>query len=323
VKIDAVGLPSVRMTDSDNIRVGDVVFAIGNPLGLDQTVTMGIVSATGRSQLGLLGNQGYENFIQTDASINPGNSGGALIDAEGRLIGINTAIYSRTGGNIGIGFAIPINLARSIVVDLLESGTVQRGYLGVTISDLDPELAEAFGLTSTDGVIVESVQPGLAADAAGMQRGDIIVAIDGESVRSMNELRLLISQKKPGTQVALKVVRNGEPEKLTAVLGDLENPYASVYESGELLDGVTLEALSEENRREFGIGESAEGVVVTNVEGSSPYASTLRRGVVIREVNDQRVTSLADVRGALESGRVNKLWISYRGVPGYVALRLP
>ena len=163
------------MANSDNLRVGDILFAIGNPLRVGVTVTQGIVSATGRTKLGLLGmgSQGYENFIQTDASINPGNSGGALVDAEGRLVGINTAIISRTGGNIGIGFAIPTNMARSVLVKLLETGTVQRGYLGVAIDDITTDIAEAFNLTSSKGALVVQVQEGLPAAKAGIQRGDV------------------------------------------------------------------------------------------------------------------------------------------------------
>jgi Do/DeqQ family serine protease len=204
LKIDRTDLPFIPMADSNNLRVGDIVFAIGNPLGVGQTSTMGIVSATERTNLGLLGNQGYENFIQTDAAINRGNSGGALVDTLGRLVGINTAIYSATGGNIGIGFAIPTRLAQTVVLELIETGKVRRGYLGVSISDLNPDMAEAFGLENTKGALIETVQDGTPADIAGIKRGDVIKKIDGKVIENVADLRLTIAAMRPGTETDLK-----------------------------------------------------------------------------------------------------------------------
>lgn len=320
LRIEANNLPVLAMADSDQLRVGDVVFAIGNPMGLSQTVTMGIVSATGRSRLGILGSEGYENFIQTDASINPGNSGGALIDAAGRLVGINTAIFSRSGGNVGIGFAVPITLARSIIESLIETGTVRRGFLGVSISDLDADMAAAFNLEDTRGVLVESVQPDSPAAEGGVERGDVIISIDGKRVSDVNELRLRVAQTLPGTVVQLEVIRNGEPQKLSVTLGDMEGSVSDDGGAMKILEGVTLQTLNDQLRQALGVDES-QGVVITAIEPNSPYARTLAEGMVILELNDAPVTSVAEFRELLRPA-VNKLWVSYRGNRGYIALRV-
>lgn len=322
LKIEESDLPFITLADSNQLRVGDIVFAIGNPLGVGQTSTMGIVSATGRTNLGLLGNQGYENFIQTDAAINRGNSGGALVDAKGRLVGINTAIFSQTGGNIGIGFAIPSRLARTVVLELIETGKVRRGYLGVSISDLNPDMAEAFGLESTEGALVEAVQEATPAARAGMERGDIITHIEGEKVESVADLRLKIASMRPGTEVAVDILRGGDEQTLSITLGSLDDPTAVVTGEDSPLDGVGLEPITSESRQEWNVEEEA-GVIVTDVNPRSPYAQVLTSGMVILEVNDVEVTTVGQVSENLRSGRVNKLWVSFRGNRGYLALRVP
>ena len=202
---------------------------------------MGIVSATGRTNLGLLGNQGYENFIQTDAAINRGNSGGALVDARGRLVGINTAIFSQTGGNIGIGFAIPSRLARSVIDELIDHGRVRRGFLGVSISDLDEDMAEAFGLDSPSGVLIESVQDGTPAAGAGIVRGDIVTRIGDNEVASVADLRLTVASLPPGTEVDMTILRGGAEESISVTLGSLDDPAVAVTGEDSPLDGVGLE----------------------------------------------------------------------------------
>jgi Do/DeqQ family serine protease len=219
LRVDGKDLPAARLGDSAKLRVGDVVLAIGNPYGVGQTVTMGIVSATGRSQLGLTT---YENFIQTDAAINPGNSGGALVNAHGELVGINTAIYSRSGGNQGIGFAIPMSLAMAVTDDILKHGRVIRGWIGVTGQDLTPTLAESLGLTSTSGVLVAGVQPNGPADKAGMLPGDVILGLDGSPARSAVEIMNAIAKHRPGDVASLRIDRQGK--QLTLAIAVVERP---------------------------------------------------------------------------------------------------
>jgi serine protease Do/serine protease DegQ len=321
LKIERTGLPYLTMADSEMLKVGDIVFAIGNPLGVGQTSTMGIVSATERTNLGLLGNQGYENFIQTDAAINRGNSGGALVDAKGRLVGINTAIFSRTGGNIGIGFAVPTRLARTVVLELIENGRVRRGYLGVSISDLNPDMAEAFGLDNTRGALIETVQDDTPADRAGLERGDVIRSLDSYEVESVADLRLKVASMRPGTEVEVGIVRDGESRTVVVRLGSLDDPTAVVTGEESPLDGVGLEPVTPAVREEWNL-EVDEGVLITEVNPRSSYSQVLTRGMVILEVNDQPVNSVGQLSEALRSGAVNKLWVDFRGNRGFVALRL-
>jgi serine protease Do/serine protease DegQ len=321
LKIERTDLPFIPMADSNNLRVGDIVFAIGNPLGVGQTSTMGIVSATQRTNLGLLGNQGYENFIQTDAAINRGNSGGALVDTMGRLVGINTAIYSATGGNIGIGFAIPTRLAQTVVLELIETGKVRRGYLGVSISDLNPDMAEAFGLENTKGALIETVQDGTPAAKAGIKRGDVIKKIDGITVENVADLRLKIAAMRPGTKTELEIHRDGESESLTVTLGSLDDPTAVVTSEESPLEGIGLEPVTPASSEQWDI-DLDEGVIVTEVNPRSPFAQILAPGMVIIEVNDTRVSTIGELSENLRSGRVNKLWVSFRGNRGYLALRM-
>ena len=221
IKIDLPNLPSIVFGRPETSRVGDVVLAIGNPFGVGQTVTMGIVSALGRSQLGI---NTFENFIQTDAAINPGNSGGALVDAQGNLLGINTAIYSRSGGSLGIGFAIPANMAKSIMEQIITSGSVTRGWIGVEIQEITPELAESFKLPRGQGAIIAGVMRGGPADKAGIRPGDVLMQIEGKTVADSAGMLNLIAQLKPGDKAGLKLLRSGKNVDLAVVIGKRPKP---------------------------------------------------------------------------------------------------
>ncbi|MBP9913141.1 MAG: DegQ family serine endoprotease [Opitutaceae bacterium] len=315
IKIEAENLPTVTLADSDKLRVGDVVFAVGNPLGVGQTVTMGIVSAKGRNKLGLLDSvQGYEDFIQTDAAINMGNSGGALIDAKGRLVGINSAIVSTTRGNIGIGFAIPANLAASIMHSLIETGTVARGYLGVITESVTAEIAESLGLPKeTKGVAIADITPDSPAEKAGLKRTDVILAVNGRNVGSLEDLRLTIAQTVPGSKVALKVVRDGKESTIEVTLGTLTD------KPNELLAGVNVSPLTEEMRRRLGVDARVTGLVVTDVDEKSPYADRLVPNVVIIEINRASVADVTGAKAQLRDGR-NLLLVYYRGGYRYITV---
>lgn len=312
IKIEAANLPAATLADSTKLRVGDVVFAIGNPLGVGQTVTMGIISATGR-RVGILDEVGgYEDFIQTDAAINQGNSGGALIDARGRLVGINSAIISTSSGNIGIGFAIPVNLASSIMHSLIDTGTVARGYLGVSTDALTAEMAESFGLKADQkGVIITDLNPadGPAAKA-GLKREDIIVAINDKTVTTREDLRLIIAQTPPDTKISLRFIRDGKTETKEVTLGKLQDDGAP---EGELIPGVSVSPISDALRREYRIDPSVEGVLITDVNTASPYRVIFPPGAVLETVNRVPVTDLASAKRALRDGR-NLASFYYRGV---------
>jgi len=314
IKIDATNLPVLTLADSDKLRVGDIVFAVGNPLGVGQTVTMGIVSATGR-QVGILANNqigGYENFIQTDAAINQGNSGGALVDAQGRLIGINSAILSgggRQGGNIGIGFAIPVNLAASILTSLVDTGTVSRGYLGITGETLTPELAEALAMPRDQkGVIVTNLPKDGPAAKAGLARSDVITAIDGKAVNTMQDLRFIIAAKAPGSEVEVRLLRDDKARVIRVNLGALDTAIAAA----EVLDGVTFEALNDDNRKRISAPSDLTGLVITEVADTSPFARRLAPGMVLVSVNRQAVETVEEARRLLRPG-TNVVVIFARG----------
>ena len=302
IKIEADDLPIATLADSDKLRVGDIVFAIGNPLGVGQTITMGIVSATGR-QVGILANSqtaGYEDFIQTDAAINQGNSGGALIDAQGRLIGINTAIISPSRGNIGIGFAIPVNMASAILTSLVETGSVQRGFLGVQIEELKPDVAEALGLKKDQrGVIITDVTKDSPAASANLRRSDVITSIDGRTVTTPQELRNAVAAKLPGTEVSVRYIREEKIETAKIKLGSLDTAQATT----DLLPGVKAKPLDEETRRKNGAPRDLSGLVITEVATDSPFATRLVPGMVVVEVNHQAVSDLAAARALLRTGR--------------------
>ncbi|MBK8476626.1 MAG: DegQ family serine endoprotease [Opitutaceae bacterium] len=295
LKIDAADLTPATLGDSDALEVGDVVLAIGNPFGIGQTVTSGIVSATGRGGLGI---EEYEDFIQTDAAINPGNSGGALVDAEGRLVGINTAIYSRTGGSMGLGFAIPASLARSVMEQLITGGKIVRGYIGVGIQDLSPELKKEFGVDD-GGVIVTGVSPDTGAEKAGIKQGDVIVKLDGEPIADGRRLRLMVGKRAPGTEVKLDIVRDGKPQTFKVKLGTQpDSPMGGKDERIEktddegTLNGVGVTDITKETRTQLNLPADLKGALVTEVEPDSAAAKVgLAEGDVILEINRQPVES--------------------------------
>jgi Do/DeqQ family serine protease len=307
LKVDVGGLPSLPISDSAKVQVGDLALAIGNPFGIGQTVTMGIIGATGRAGLHP-GN--YEDFIQTDAAINPGNSGGALVTSTGHLIGINTAIISSGGGNQGIGFAIPINMAREVMDQLVKTGKVVRGYMGAGIQEVTPELARAFNLKSPSGAAITRVEPGSPAEKAGLQSGDVVTAVNGEAVADHNALRLRISRTAPGTTVRLTVNREGKEMQLPVTLGTLPTDDEGRPATGDFgpgarspLEGVSVDDITPELSRQLRLPPNVTGVIVTEVDPTSPAAEAgLRRGDVIVQVNRQRVTSVrefeAEVRRA-------------------------
>jgi serine protease Do/serine protease DegQ len=319
VKIEAQNLPAATLADSDLLRVGDVVFAIGNPLGVGQTTTMGIVSATGRSNLQLL-EQGYENFIQTDASINPGNSGGALVDAQGRLVGINTAIISTSRGSIGLGFAIPVNLAANVMRSLIETGAVSRGYLGVSTQELDPDLAAAFGITDGRGVLIREVSPGSPAERAGLRHGDVVTAFNGRVIGAPEAMRLAIAQTAPGATVTLRVVRDREARDVSVVVDRLDDGTGGLG-GDEILKGIRVGSLTDEIRREFGIPDEVRGLVVVAVNPDSQFAAVLPVGAVIEQINRQPLSDAATAQAALGRGR-NIFVVSYRGERRYLVIVL-
>lgn len=320
-------LPYAILANSDQIEVGDVVFAIGNPLGVGQTVTMGIVSAKGRDGLNMI-EDGFENFIQTDASINQGNSGGALVDARGRLIGINTLILTdgRSSGNIGIGFAIPTVLAHNVMVSLVEEGSVSRGFLGVGIQPLDSDLVEAMGLSDSKGALVNHVIPESPADEAGLKVGDVVVKIIDEEVQSASDLRLKIAAKSPGSSVELTVYRDKKYFKTNVVLGE-RTPQGQASMRGsrsrELLDGVEAVPLNDELKQKFQIGDEVEaGLVITSVSPDSPYARQLVAGMVIEKVSDQVVYTVSDAKKLLEPGSKVALFVYIEGFYRYMAINV-
>jgi serine protease Do len=293
IKIDAKDLPAVPIANSDKVEVGDVVLAIGNPFGIGQTVTTGIVSATGRG--GAIGLD-YEDFIQTDAAINPGNSGGALVDAEGRLIGINTAILSRSGGNQGIGFAIPANLARDVMENLVTDGKVTRGYLGVMIQDVTPALAKEFKLKDAHGALVGDVTAHSPAEKAGLKTGDVILEFNGKKVTDGRHLKLEVARTKPGEEVPLKILRDGSQKTIEVAVKELpgteqlaRNDSNHDKDTGTL-NGVGVSDLDNNARQQFNVPNQVKGAVVTEVDPNSAAAEAgLRPGDVIQEINRKSV----------------------------------
>jgi serine protease Do len=326
LKVEASGLRPIPMGDSASLEVGEWVLAVGNPFSeaLGHTVTAGIVSAKGRSNLNLAD---YEDFIQTDAAINPGNSGGALVNTRGQLVGINTAIVSRSGGYQGVGFAIPVNMARNVMDQLVKNGKVVRGWIGISIQDFTPELAEGMGLEGKEGAIVAEVVPDSPAMEAGLKQGDVIVAVDGRKVASNTELRNRISATSPGTKVTLTLIRDGKERSVDLTLGELPGSAAASgggEEPAEESLGLSVRALTPEVAARLGY-EDDQGVVVWEVEVGSPAGEAgLQRGDLIKEVNRRRVTSLADYRqavGSIQQGKVVLLLVRRGERATYVTLR--
>ncbi len=303
VKIGGRNLPTVTLGDSSGLHVGDIVMAFGNPFGLNFTVTRGAVSALNRSEGGI---ENIQNFIQTDAPINPGNSGGALVNVEGQVVGINTAIVSNQagpegeGGFLGIGFAIPSNMAKHVMVDLVKTGRVERGYLGAEIQSLDERLAHAFNLPDTSGALVQNVTPGGPAEKAGLKAGDVIRTYNGQTISDSGQLVALVTETNPGSVVTLEVLRNGKPLTLRITLSERPSALGVKASVGKpsiqgTLRGITVQTLTPDVREQLSMSPDTPGVVISNVEPSSPAAqSGLRQGDVIEEINRQPVRSVAD-----------------------------
>lgn len=321
LKVEAEALPFLPVANSDLLEVGDVVFAIGNPMGIGLTITQGIVSATERDNLAILGESGLESFIQTDAPINPGNSGGALVDAYGRLVGINTAILSRSGGSIGLGFAIPSTFARSIALALVRDGEVRRGVLGINIDDLNEEYAEAFNVPEGAGILIQSVMEGLPADLAGLEEGDVIVAINGKSITNINELRIQVAASPPGESIQVVFRREGELNQIDVVLADPNNPYGTGTMTGFLLEGVEVALIDDALRKKFGFEPRIAGLVVVSVAENSPYADSLTVGLVMMEINGVPPESLDHARALFDSRPVSRVYVFYNGRVTYLAIR--
>ncbi|EEF62733.1 DegQ family serine endoprotease [Pedosphaera parvula] len=292
IKIDAKDLPPITIADSDKIEVGDISLAIGNPFGIGQSVTMGIISATGRGNVGV----DYEDFLQTDAAINPGNSGGALVDADGRLIGINTAILSRSGGYQGVGFAVPINLARNVMESLIKNGRVVRGFLGVSIQDLNPSLSKTFKLPDEKGALVGDVSPDSPALKAGIKSGDVILTFNNKPVSDSRHLKLQVAQTTPGSSVPVKVLREGKEQTLKVLLKELpgsektERADNGNSNDNDALHGVAVADLDNQARNQLGVPKNLEGAAVSDVDqDSAAYEAGLRPGDIIQEINRQPV----------------------------------
>ena len=328
LKIDAENLPTLTLGDSDQLREGEWVMAIGNPLGFAHSVTMGTVSALGRDRFG----REYGSFIQTDAALNKGNSGGGLINLRGELVGLNTAITSNDGGNIGIGFAIPVNLVKHVAEQLIEHGEVRRGLLGVRIDNLDPLLAEAMGLDNTQGVLIRNVVSGRAADKAGVKRDDIVLEVDGQPVHNAVDLRSQIGRTAPGVEVELLVLREGEKKRVKVELESLtEEALASAAEPRDSNEargplGIRVEDLKDEWAERLGYQDESGVVIVQVARGSEAAKRGLRRWMLIQQINGEWVETVAeyeDVLEAIEPG--DAFMVRVLGTQGtrLVGLRMP
>lgn len=329
VKIDAGNLPAIQWGDSDKLQVGEFVLAVGNPYGLNHTVTMGIISAVGRANVGIAD---YEDFIQTDAAINPGNSGGPLVNTKGELIGINTAIFSRSGGYQGIGFAVPSNMARLVMDQLVEKGKVTRGWLGVTIQELTPELSQKFGLRNSKGALVGDVAKGSPAEKAGIRRGDIILEFNGKTVKDVGNLRNLVAQSKAGSEVSVTLLRGEKEFSLKIIIAELPKEISEVSPDNipddatvEGLTGLTVIELSREIARQLGLNKEEKGVVVVRVEvGSSAEEVGIRKGDVIQEIDRRKIDGLNEynkIISNIRQGDTILLFINRGGKKFYVTLR--
>jgi serine protease Do len=306
LKLDGSNFPALTLADSSKVHVGDIVLAIGDPFGVGQTVTSGIVSATGRGGLGI---EQVEDFIQTDAPINPGNSGGALVDDEGHLIGINTAIISgNSGGNQGIGFAVPVNMARHDMNEILTHGKVEQGYLGILPQNVTPTLAKAFDRPDTSGALVGEITPDSPAAHSDLKQGDIIVAVNGQPVADANQLRSTIGMMNPHATATLKVLRNGKTQDVAVTLGEFPSKRETASVQGEIPDnglkGVTVEDLTPETSQQLKLPATTKGVVVDQVNPASQAADAgLQPGDVIQQVNHQSVTNVKEYSQAVSASK--------------------
>lgn len=334
LKIEGEEFPSFNLGDSDQVRIGDIVLAIGNPLGIGQTVTSGIISAKGR-RTGLGDGTSFQDFLQTDAPINQGNSGGALVSVNGELIGINSQILSQSGGSIGIGFAIPSNMAKTVMEQLLKNGKVRRGMLGVNIQDINSELAKTLDLPEATGVIVSNVLDGSAAAKAGITRGDVITKLDGEAIEDGNFLRNRVAGTDPGSEITLTIIRDKKEQDVKVTLDEFkingtktseektsEAEKGKSQQNGKL--GLNLQPLTPEIGSRLKIPEGVPGVVITEVDPGSPADQQgINKGDVILEINRQTVANLEDVRSALEKSGDNAvlLLISRGGQTLFVTVK--
>ncbi len=292
IKIDAKNLVSLTVGNSDNLKVGELVLAVGNPYGLNQTITMGIVSAVGRANVGIAD---YEDFIQTDAAINPGNSGGALVNVKGELVGINTAIFSTTGGYQGIGFAIPSNMVKVVMSSLMEKGKVIRGWLGVSVQEITPELAQQFQLDKDYGTLVADVVEGSPAEKAGIMHGDVIIEFGGKQVDEPYNLRNIVARTQPGTEVEMKVIRDRETKTFKVTIEELPTREQKIpTEFKNALRGVSVQNLTQDIYRQLNIPEKIRGAVVSEIEEGSPASLKLMRGDVILEINRKAISNIDD-----------------------------
>ena len=333
LKIDEKNLPAIAFADSEKARAGDIVLAVGNPFGLRQTVTMGIISAVGRGGMGIVD---YENFIQTDAAINMGNSGGALVDIKGELLGINTAIFSRSGGNQGVGFAIPANLARDVMQSLREKGRVVRGYIGASVQTLTPELAEAMKLKGQPtGALVGEVAPKTPSEKTGMKTGDVITAVNGKKISDARELRLIIGSMAPGSKAQMEVNREGQTKTFDVELAEMpagtteEGPETSPEENAQpekttVFGGVAVADVTGDVRSALNFPKDIQGAVIAEIDADSPAGKAgLREGDVIQEVNKQPVKNAKDLVAISQKLKPNEkilLRVYSQGRSGYVAL---
>jgi len=329
LKIDARDLPTAPLGDSSTLHVGDTVMAFGNPFGLNFTVTRGTVSALGRSGLRI---EDFESFIQTDAAINPGNSGGALVNVRAQVVGINTAILSGNsgpggeGGFIGIGFAIPINMARHVMESLVKTGKVARGYLGAYVSDLDEGLAKEFKVPDTAGALIQNVSSGSPAEKAGLKSGDVVRKFNGQSVSGAGQLTSMVTNTDPGTTASLEILRNGESLKLKVTLGERpsnlsEQPGSGNAPSEGTLRGITVQNLTPNIRQQLGLPSEVRGVVVTNIDPESPAASVLQQGDVIESIDRQPLRNVEEFnRLAAQAKERTLLRVNRQGVGMFVVI---
>jgi serine protease Do len=326
IKVEATGLPTLNLGDSDSLRVGQWVLAIGSPFGLDHTVTAGIVSARGRGNASIVE---YGDFIQTDAAINPGNSGGPLLNLRGEVVGLNTAIVSRTGGNMGIGFAIPVKMVRYVVEQLQAKGEVTRGYLGIMIQDITPDLASYFGVDQ--GVLVSDITPDSPAAQAGLQRDDVIVELNGQPVREVGSFRSRIASTAPGTEINVTLLRNGERQQKAIKLGELDETMMAMAQpgtnGGSAFDklGISVQNLTKDMAERLGY-QSESGVLVAEVDPNSVAAmSNIQPGTLIKEVNKQPVNNVQEFQQAMKSADPSRpvlLRVQEGQYSRYIALRV-
>jgi serine protease Do len=331
IQIDASKLPTLTWGDSERLQVGEFVLAIGNPYSLNHTVTMGIISAVGRANVGIAD---YEDFIQTDAAINPGNSGGPLVNVKGELIGINTAIFSRTGGYQGIGFAVPSNMVRIIMDQLVQRGKVTRGWIGVTIQELTPELSQKFGAKKVQGALISDVMKDSPAARAGMKRGDIILTFNGKAVKDVSNLRNMVAQSKIGNDVEMEILRSGREYsvKVTIIeiprardVAEVVPDYSTGDTEAKLLTGLTVMDLSKETLKQLGYNKNERGVIVVKVETGSPAdEAEIRKGDIINEIDKKKINSVEDfnrIATHIQRNETVLLFINRGGKRFYVVLK--